>query len=552
MHQAQGRFVRAFISSPFEDMHREREELCLRVLPAIRSACEAKGATWHDVDLRWGLLPGTEQEDVIASCLSEVHRCQELFLCVLGDRYGTRINSFSQQLVEDHPWLRGREGRSITELEIVNAIETANECGRSLYFYFREPSRESHDESSELQRRLKAFIRKTSVEPHCHVREGFLDAHGLGVLVQQDLLAHLADSLGERAPDTHDLESLTQDDFVRTMTSHYVPRDDLESTVHTYLRSDSNHPLVVVGEAGSGKSTLLAACLTAARLDHAKLSEPVLFGHFVDASPTGNTLKALLSRAVSSLGAHVPQRTESSRLAVLRHEFSSCLRRATHARPMILFLDGVDRLSDSDRPEAVCWLPTPLPHGVKAVLSVSDSSVGRLLAARGAELLELKPLTRNQIGSLSQSYLSQFGKSLSLRQVEQLASCDSSRNALFLVQLLEDLRSLGSPQALARRIPELVGARGLSELTGLIIARLRSALDEVRPGVADDVLRLIGATRSGLSDHELMTLLEGIQAPLSPLEWSRVAGSLLVPASSCFGSGRRTPSSGRWDTSSDR
>jgi hypothetical protein len=58
------RVIRVFVSSTFRDMHAEREELVKRVFPELRKLCEARGVTWSEVDLRWG-IPDERQGEVL-------------------------------------------------------------------------------------------------------------------------------------------------------------------------------------------------------------------------------------------------------------------------------------------------------------------------------------------------------------------------------------------------------------------------------------------------------------------------------------------------------
>ena len=65
---AQQRVVRVFVSSTFRDMHAEREELIKQIFPQLRKMCEARGVTWGEVDLRWGVTD--EQKAEAKSCPS--------------------------------------------------------------------------------------------------------------------------------------------------------------------------------------------------------------------------------------------------------------------------------------------------------------------------------------------------------------------------------------------------------------------------------------------------------------------------------------------------
>ena len=51
----QDRHLRVFISSTFRDMHAERDHLVTVIFPQLRRLCEARGVTWGEVDLRWGV-----------------------------------------------------------------------------------------------------------------------------------------------------------------------------------------------------------------------------------------------------------------------------------------------------------------------------------------------------------------------------------------------------------------------------------------------------------------------------------------------------------------
>jgi hypothetical protein len=82
------RVIRVFVSSTFADMHAEREELVKRVFPELRKLCEARGVTWGEVDLRWG-IPDERQGEVLPICLEEIHRCRPYFIGILGERLGT-------------------------------------------------------------------------------------------------------------------------------------------------------------------------------------------------------------------------------------------------------------------------------------------------------------------------------------------------------------------------------------------------------------------------------------------------------------------------------
>src|SRR6266436_4296809 len=84
------RVIRVFISSTFRDMQAERDELVLRVFPRVRKLCEARGVTWGEVDLRWGISDEQKAEGkVLPVCLAEIDNSRPYFIGLLGERYGS-------------------------------------------------------------------------------------------------------------------------------------------------------------------------------------------------------------------------------------------------------------------------------------------------------------------------------------------------------------------------------------------------------------------------------------------------------------------------------
>ena len=86
---------RVFLSSTFGDFQSERESL-RGVWNRLEQYCAAHGASFHLVDLRWGISPSlAHNHNTIQICLDEVRRCQKLspkpnFIMLIGDRYGWR------------------------------------------------------------------------------------------------------------------------------------------------------------------------------------------------------------------------------------------------------------------------------------------------------------------------------------------------------------------------------------------------------------------------------------------------------------------------------
>src|ERR1700688_778384 len=85
-----GQTIRVFVSSTFRDMHAERDVLTREVFPELRRRCQARGAEFVGLDLRWGVTEEEIQRDgTLAICLQEIADCRPFFVCLLWERFGS-------------------------------------------------------------------------------------------------------------------------------------------------------------------------------------------------------------------------------------------------------------------------------------------------------------------------------------------------------------------------------------------------------------------------------------------------------------------------------
>src|ERR1019366_5119653 len=138
---SESRQIRVFISSTFLDMQGERDYLVKFIFPQLRRLCEARGVTWGEVDLRWGVTDEQKAEGkVLPICLAEIKKCRPYFIGLLGERYGWVPNGIDPDLLETEKWLQAQDGRSVTELEILHGVLKAPGMAKHSFFYFRDPA----------------------------------------------------------------------------------------------------------------------------------------------------------------------------------------------------------------------------------------------------------------------------------------------------------------------------------------------------------------------------------------------------------------------------
>eukprot|EP00300_Choanocystis_sp_HF-7_P017563 c19765_g1_i2.p1 GENE.c19765_g1_i2~~c19765_g1_i2.p1 ORF type:complete len:1607 (-),score=381.49 c19765_g1_i2:1320-5537(-) len=112
-------------------MNGERDHIIRQVLPRLQRRFASAGINVVPVDLRWGITAQALRErGAIRICLDEVDRCRPLFVGMIGDRYGSRVEDYSSCTGSNDPryeWLsRYKPNRSITELEIAHCAAHPN------------------------------------------------------------------------------------------------------------------------------------------------------------------------------------------------------------------------------------------------------------------------------------------------------------------------------------------------------------------------------------------------------------------------------------------
>ena len=515
------RNIRLFISSTFRDMQPEREHLLKRSFPQIRKLCESRGVTWDEVDLRWGIPDEQRSEGkVLPLCLEEIDRCRPYFLGLLGERYGMRVD-IPGDLMARHPWLAGHQECSMTELEILHGVLSQPTAGQAL-FYFRDPAcllpadadpadYHNPDEASAVRLRdLKERIRQSGAT----IRDGYRSPEELGAWVEEDL-CRLIDRLFP-AEAGHDPVAAAHRQFAAVRRRLWVGRGRRAELQRLKEMMAFGRVALVTGPAGVGLSSFLANWTAAWRDAHPGM---LVVEHYVGAHPAATSLdgccRQLCLALASGRGQPVPEAAVEGDWPDL---FIEILASAAAAGPVLLVIDGADRLQGRGEEAGAVWLPSELPEGVRLVASAGEEAA-QALEDRGWPLLRLRGLSAADRADFVRTYLAFYGKELSAERVEQIADGTATANPFYLTLLLEELRQYGDHETLGARIGELLAAPDVAELCRSIFTRCEQDYDE---GLTAGALGLLAMARTGLSDVEMCELLGGPRGRLPQRPWSRL------------------------------
>lgn len=339
---------------------------------------------------------------------------------------------------------------------------------------------------------------------------------------------------------TSDPEIEAHRTFAAGRASHFVGRQDVLSRITSYLRDDSDVPLVICGRSGQGKSALMAKAA-----ERTGATEARLVSRFIGATPASTIVPDLLSSICRELDANVAQSDSDDDKDVFRlsQKLRELLKRDKSNRRSVLFIDGLDQLVGSGESPQLGWLPWRLPEDAKLVLSVvglGDQAAASLRHSLERfipedHFVELDPLDREDGRRLLKAWFGEvenpgFGRASGAAQeriddARQLteeqqthvldAFVASGGSPLFLKLAFEEVRHWRSFDGL----PEKTGGRrGIANSTAGLIEDLLSRLTARRshgPVITRTALGLLAVARHGLAEDEIVDLLS---ADLSVME----------------------------------
>jgi hypothetical protein len=351
-----------------------------------------------------------------------------------------------------------------------------------------------------------------------------------------------------------------QDHHERFMESRlrvYIGRDSLQQSLAAFADGNEELPCLVTGPSGSGKSAALARFATEYAARH---PGALVIPHFVGASPASTGLRSMLLRFCSTLkrefqlAEEVPPDTNG-----LVTAFRQFLEKVPADRRVVLVVDALNQLDEADNAQRLTWLPWKFPTHVKLIASCiadpgREEPVLQAFANRPHRAIPVEALTPAERQAILKEVPSLSAKTLDEVQVSLLLANPATANPLFLLVALEELRGFGSFEQLDPRIsefPHAIGAESawpswlaawrtraealadvrkrqallkrvalienalqsakpvedtVTELFRQVIERLENGFDS---GAVRSMLSLLASARRGLSDRELLDLVEG-------------------------------------------
>ena len=369
---------------------------------------------------------------------------------------------------------------------------------------FREADEGAAQRQGKLKERLKEQL---SGNVHEYTAQWQGDGPSLKHLDQlcEDVYAELSKVILAEAGklekvDSLDAEIAAHETFGTERAHFFVGRKDILGAIEKYISGKDFHPLAIWGASGSGKSALMAKAVENAQ----KKGQDVLY-RFIGATPESSNGRALLE----SLCMQISRRYGADEFTIpaeytdLVQEFLKRLALATTKKPLIIFLDALDQLSDIDHARSLIWLPADLPPNVHLVISTLPGDCLLALESKlpAKKWLKVQHMSVKEGKDILIEWLSGSNRQLQKKQEEHLLGWFQQCGLpLFLKLAFEEARLWKSYDAL----PPLGG-----DIPGILKDLFKRISMESNHGemLVSRSLGYLAAAKNGLSEDELLDVL---------------------------------------------
>ena len=513
MNLIESRQIRVFISSTFQDMQDERNELMKKTFPVLRRKAAERDVTLTELDLRWGITPAESQSGkVVEICLREIENSEPFFIGIIGNRYGWIPSSedLGESLRERFTQVNGYVERrlSVTEMEMQFGVLERPEDLHA-FFFIKEQESDDVDEPAKLAS-LKEAARANGRYPV----STYSSPEDLAQQVEEAFTKLLDDLFPEGTLSELEKERVGQRAYLNSLCQNYIRTDTNFAAIDNWMSDWEKHQLVITGASGLGKSALVANWVKEKLSAGDGLSYKIIY-HFVGNGGSlgshGHVIKALCDEIRDRYGFAVDEKEDKTDEKALEELFNRVA--AEGDKPLLIVLDAINQIIDVDNAKQLNWLPIP-PKNVKILFTtLEDDRTMDVFRNRHYPVFTLQPLTKAQREAMVRGYLGLYSKKLQPNQIACIVTDKQCENTLVLKTLLDELVNFGIFEKLDEKIGTYLAAESIDDFYEILLTNYENDFGE--PFVKH-ILSLIAVSRNGLSEEEILAITQE-----TPLHWSQ-------------------------------
>lgn len=511
--------IRVFISSTFADMEKERSCFNEVISHRIRRKCAERGLSFFSVDLRWGI---TEEEQmggrVLPICLSEIDKCRPFFIGILGNRYGSTLETVSGEAAKSIPWLKGMEGKSVTEVEMLYAVleKKETEVSRDCAFYLRSDALSESlygksEKSPELEA-LKELVRRDEDS----VCSDYDSIDEFAELVFKDI----SDWLDKEFPCAENVAGIRRKWYSSELKRNFIALPETESFMEMYFKK-SGKTLILTGKGSEGKTAFLnnwepagKKILVNCGSDEAFSYWPTVAFEIIRQSGEGEKVAAAF-RKDDKEDVFFTDDIEKNRF---KNAFFKWLSSFSPENEIYIVINDLNLLEEGEG-RLLSWLPSETKKGVNIVCSLNDPEMEKYAELQGFNIKAFSSFGREEAEKFIVSYLGDYGKGITLSQVKKLSASEIFKFPGLTRFTLDFLIKYATFSNLDEYISALSEMREGKELYRFVYEKVSDALSKNEKAALKLVFGIAAETVSPLREQDCFELAFK-KTGIRQVEWS--------------------------------
>ena len=545
--------IRVFLSSTFADMQNERHYFNTILQPKLSEMCQSRGVSFFSVDLRWGI---TEEEQlggkVLPICLSEVDKCRPYFIGIIGNRYGWVIHEITENMRKTIPWLAGKEGKSITELEMLYGVldeELHTETKNSAFYIRSEQLSKTFYPQEEAEPEALARLKETVMQnPHIRSDE-YSSLEQFGELILRDFREWLDREYPVASVAADARKRWYNTEFRR----NYIDFPEMERFLDYYLANDRK-TLMLFGDGKRGKTAFLTnwaldrerSLLVNCRSDAAFNYWPSIAFEIVrkmmemepDVSMPDFTANASLYFAIFGRGKakhresgeeeadtirETPQNdmyfvTDRERDS-FRTAFVKWLSELSFEKTVYIVINDLEMLDDAEA-RLLTWLPAVLPESVRLICSSNDPEIIENARILSWNLKEMPLFPKDHAKMLLEHNLKDFGKGLSAEQKNKVLTSPLAQYPGYLKYIVSFLNRYGVFETLSEMTSKINAAADMVSMYEYSLDTMLADFTREERAAFLQLLAYLRCNTDALLEQDYYSLLSA-KVPCPAILWSR-------------------------------
>jgi hypothetical protein len=226
-------------------------------------------------------------------------------------------------------------------------------------------------------------------------------------------------------PDEISHEVKLHSEFKDKLTEHFCGRLDILNTLEAYMNNPAEkRVLAMIGDSGSGKSSVMAKAILEAGNNY---KDALIVYRFIGTSSSSSNIISLFQSVCGQIAVAFGTKMETLAgegrekslydLNGLTEILKKCLALGTAQKPVLVFLDALDQLSDSDNAKSLYWLPLEIPEHARMVVSSLPELKTQF---SNHHIVELPLLPIEEASKILERWLNAISRKLTMEQQKEV------------------------------------------------------------------------------------------------------------------------------------